>query len=162
MSFCAESISAAPALIAPTSHSVVAKSLNISFWLPTAALSGSVQATISCINGIDTHPARTILFNSLFERAGSHTAIIQQLSIATGSVVGVLSVTPAIDLVNNAQYDVKISYQDSIASPTNFALAHNVSFRMPLCCCCVFLCARAFFADFRCVSQSPHTLLVTL
>ena len=120
----------APSFITPASGSTIRVKVNftLAINLPEVATEDTVQLRIDPLDPlVDTNGARTIIFSR--QLAGDYTVIMTNLSIAGGGGVdGIVSVTPAIDLIHLAQYIFKIQYQDELRNAPNFDFTGGLTF----------------------------------
>ena len=130
--FFAGNATLAPIFSRPMENVRLPQQFVIDFTLIEPALAGSLTMTFTPnAYGIsnDPHGSRVILFDTSFETAGRHQIVAGRLSeLASTAGNGVQSVTPATDLVNDASYDVLLSYRDSAGHAVSTVAHHNVTF----------------------------------
>jgi hypothetical protein len=105
----------APSFLVPASGSTVRikVAFELSVNIPEVATEDTVQLRIDPVDPVaDSNGARTIVFSR--EESGIYTVPMTNLSIAATDVSGIVSVTPAIDLIHLVQYIFKIQYQDEL------------------------------------------------
>jgi hypothetical protein len=114
----------------PASGSTVVESFTVSFSLPEDAISGSVQLRFKRIGGsADSAGERVVSLTSGFETAGTHTFTIGRLSTApTLQPSEITRVSPAVDLVHMAVYNVTVEYSDLIANPVAKSTNHDITY----------------------------------
>ena len=96
----------------PSTQTAINTTFNLAFTLQERAMSGSLKATITYVSGItDNAAARSVVFSSNVETAGTHTISFAELSDAA-SLSEVATISPSTDLVDGAVYDIRLEYQD--------------------------------------------------
>ena len=105
----------------PLSDTKIGESFEFSFVLPETAKAGSVKIVFEPSGGTaDPAGTRTIIFSTddagnSVETAAAHTVTMAKLSAASAKY----AVSPAADLVHDAEYAVLIEYQDLADNPAN-------------------------------------------
>ena len=89
------------------------------FGLAELAASGTVKLIITPQAGgeTDSNGVRTVILSSSYEVISStHTVTMVKLSLAAAALSGVVSVTPATDLIDGAIYTFELEYQDQVGN----------------------------------------------
>ena len=106
-----------PSLTGPASDSFIRTNFTAAFRLAEPGLAGSVSLTMTpLITSIipDSHDPRVIVLEDVYSSVtDANTATMSALSTANISNAAVASVTPPLDLVDGASYDLTLSYQDA-------------------------------------------------
>ena len=114
----AGSITRTPSIISPAENSVTVQTFPVSIVIAERAAAGTVKLIFTPVSGAeDVYGPRTITLTSAFEAFGTHTFNLGRLSRAAAAQSEVASVSPAIDLIHMATYNVTIEYQDLLRNP---------------------------------------------
>jgi hypothetical protein len=82
------------------------------FNLPEEAKPNTLRMKISATNEANGGPIRTVIFATSFDQTGSHQTNFGKLSTISNTNNDIVSVTPAIDLINHQEYVISVAYQD--------------------------------------------------
>ena len=106
-----------PSLTGPAEDSFIATNFLAAFQLAELALPGTVELRltplITSVVPDSDDPRVVVLADSFASVTNANTVTMSALSTANVSNSAIVSVTPALDLVDGASYDITLGYQDA-------------------------------------------------